>query len=194
MHSCFLATFNREHAQNSSEARIHILKFLEEHTKVYSEGEETYGPYTDYKKVVSGAEWYRVGGRWNGVLIVENDLFWKALERRGLTKPSYFDPSDTTLKEDADKTEIQKAWEEVGGRGISPVTEGIRIPIDGQEHDAMIVDDNIYDKFLACYEGKNEYAMDGMGDEHPNFADLDEDLVSRDFVGKKWIVVVDYHF
>ena len=54
----------------------------------------------------------------------------------------------------------------------------------GHEDDAMIVTQELYDNLLKEYEGTE----DG---EHN--ADLEYDSFSPDFVGKKWVVVVDYH-
>ena len=55
---------------------------------------------------------------------------------------------------------------------------------DGYEDDAMIVTEEIYNTLLKEYEGSKE------SEDH---ADLDHESVSLDFVGKKWVVVVDYH-
>ena len=55
---------------------------------------------------------------------------------------------------------------------------------DGFEDDAMLLTHEFYDGFLKEYEGRTESEY---------HADLDYDEASPNMVGKKWIVVVDYH-
>ena len=55
----------------------------------------------------------------------------------------------------------------------------------GYEDDAMIVDTEIYHGLLKEYEGA------AQSDFH---ADYEYDEVSSDVIGKKWVVVVDYHY
>ena len=54
----------------------------------------------------------------------------------------------------------------------------------GDADDAMLVTQELYDKLLKEYE---ELA------DSESTADLDYDPVSAEFIGKKWMVVVDYH-
>lgn len=54
----------------------------------------------------------------------------------------------------------------------------------GYEDDAAIVDEEIYEELLKGYEGTPD------SDEH---ADYEYDVVSPEIIGKKWVVVVDYH-
>jgi hypothetical protein len=54
----------------------------------------------------------------------------------------------------------------------------------GYEDDAVILTDSLYDALLKPFEGKVD------SDAH---ADLDFEEVSPAMIGKKWIVVVDYH-
>jgi hypothetical protein len=63
----------------------------------------------------------------------------------------------------------------------------------GYEDDAMLVTQQLYDTFLRSYEAYVFY-------EHPywsggvyEFRDLDGEYVNPDFIGRKWLVVVDYH-
>lgn len=55
----------------------------------------------------------------------------------------------------------------------------------GYEDDAMIVDENIYNEWLKPFDGRNH--------NKETFWDLNCYFVSEDFIGNKWIVVVDYH-
>jgi hypothetical protein len=55
---------------------------------------------------------------------------------------------------------------------------------DGYEDDAMLLTQELYDSVLTEYEGRE------ASDHH---ADLDRDDVSPAMIGRKWLVVVDYH-
>jgi hypothetical protein len=54
----------------------------------------------------------------------------------------------------------------------------------GYEDDAMVLSEELYDALL------NEYAGQRRSEYH---VDLDGEDVSREMVGRKWVVVVDYH-
>lgn len=70
----------------------------------------------------------------------------------------------------------------------------------GEDHDAVIVTNELYDAYLKPFEGDHEQFPSG---ECPGYIDLDEDTVSREThiapaieedSGKvKWLVVVDLH-
>ena len=54
----------------------------------------------------------------------------------------------------------------------------------GTADDAMLLTSALYDRFLAQYEG---FTVDG------EYVDLEGEQLSREFIGRKWLVVVDYH-
>jgi hypothetical protein len=54
----------------------------------------------------------------------------------------------------------------------------------GYEDDAMIITEELYDNLLKEYEGRVE---------SKHHIDLDYEPVSPEMIGKKWVVVVDYH-
>jgi len=59
----------------------------------------------------------------------------------------------------------------------------------GEEYDALPVTEELYDQFLAPYEGEIvAYENDALA-----FVDLDQEEVSRDFIGTRWVVILDYH-
>lgn len=59
----------------------------------------------------------------------------------------------------------------------------------GEEYDAQLVTEEIYDRSLAPYEGQIvAYEDDALA-----FVDLDQEEVSRDFIGTKFVTIVDYH-
>ena len=59
----------------------------------------------------------------------------------------------------------------------------------GNEEDAQLVTAELYERHLKPFEGAyEEYDEDGIG-----FVDVNNDEVNPDFIGRKWLVVVDYH-
>jgi hypothetical protein len=80
--------------------------------------------------------------------------------------------------------ELDAIWQALGGTGPNPYSRDRHLH-RGYPDDAMIVSEALYDALLAVNEGTDS---DGYG-----FADLDGDEVSRSFIGRKWLVVVDYH-
>jgi len=82
-------------------------------------------------------------------------------------------------------------WFVIGGRWTGDLV-GNKLGLEdmaiyGNEEDAQIVTKEIYEKFLKEYEGE-------WHDSDAYFCDLDEDEVSEDFIDKKWIVVIDFHY
>ena len=70
----------------------------------------------------------------------------------------------------------------------------------GHDDDAQVVTKELYDAFLKPFEEGAEGVhesdnSDGVLvlDEAPCFLDVDYDTVSADFIGKKWLVLVDLH-
>jgi hypothetical protein len=65
-------------------------------------------------------------------------------------------------------------WVEIGGRWANL--------LDGN---AERLTAELYDRFLLEYEGVTA--------DYDGFVDLEEEQLSREFIGRKWLVVVDYH-
>jgi hypothetical protein len=177
MHYRFLVTFNKDEAETSLEARSYVMDYLQENGFV---GEGRWGG--------GYADWFVIGGRWSGVLTLS------LLNQKKVTK-------------------VQKEFEETHGwwlGGQERVTEAQRreqmkaifyrefpdftgempywrnqYEAYGYADDAMVLTQELYDTLLKAYEGQ---------DESENHADLEYEPVSPAMVGKKWLVVVDYHF
>jgi hypothetical protein len=81
-------------------------------------------------------------------------------------------------------------WFVIGGRW-SGLLSGMRAKgrdrLDelGHKDDAMILTESIYERLLKGYEG--------IDSDDCEYADLEFERCSREMIGKKWIVVVDYH-
>ncbi len=86
-------------------------------------------------------------------------------------------------------------WFVIGGRWSGILTEkpeaetaqrSNQYDLAGTEDDAMIVTPEVYEKHLKQFEGQ-------YGESPAEWWDIEESEMSADFVGKKWVVVVDYH-
>ena len=55
----------------------------------------------------------------------------------------------------------------------------------GRYVDAAPLTEGLYDRFLAGFTQEDAWS---------GFADLDDEPLSRDFIGRKWLVVVDIHY
>lgn len=55
----------------------------------------------------------------------------------------------------------------------------------GRDCDAMLVTQELYEQHLKEFEGESAYDTE--------FVDLDYEVVSPDFIGRKWLVVCDFH-
>jgi hypothetical protein len=56
---------------------------------------------------------------------------------------------------------------------------------DGRDCDAMLITEELYETHLKQFEGQQAFDND--------FVDLEGETVSPQFIGRKWLVVVDYH-
>lgn len=161
MHFRAFFTFSRSCASNPDEAQNYLSNYLEEEG-FCSHGRWGAGP----------ADYFTIGGRWNGELInakIDPKLlscFYNTLKN---FHGEFFDPENNP--------DIKKISKEI--LGIDYYADRKKFP------NAAIVDQQIYDTFLKEHEGIYE--------DHEHFWDLEDECVSKDFIDNKWIVVVDYH-
>lgn len=55
----------------------------------------------------------------------------------------------------------------------------------GYEDDALLLTDDLYDEFLEQYEEWSKADTE--------YVDLEYEELDRSFIGRKWLVIVDYH-
>jgi hypothetical protein len=182
MHYRFLVTFNKKDADNSERARKLVYDTLHNEGFVYPDGRWSGGM----------ADWLVIGGRWSG------ELSRHSLARSITTQiydieqehdlqvwgTHYGDPEKQKQQRHFAKL-FQQMWDKAAPkeyRGIPYQRDTYKV--DGYADDAMILTRDIYDGLLKEYEGSEDSEY---------HADLDYEPVSPDMIGKKWIVVVDYH-
>ena len=181
MHFRFLVTCSRDEAQNSAEARAHIFDFLHEEGFC---GQGRWGGGV--------CDWFVIGGRWSGELSRHSWAREFTSQIAQMEKQHgvqvwgafYGDPEKECVQKEL-ATRIQQLWD-----AEAPVDyKGIPYQRDtyqenGYEDDAMLLTQELYDALLKQYEGQEDSEY---------HADLEYEAVSPEMIGKKWLVVVDYH-
>ena len=140
------------------------------------------------------ADWFVLGGRWSGMLrkTIMGQPYEDALEQEftELAKGTF--PSKLAERHrlaEEHKTALGRLWQRFGGTGSNPLTRSGYDEL-GADDDAMMIDRFLYDQFLNLYAGADRLIGD---DKLTDFADLDGDEDDESFIGRKWLVVVDYH-
>jgi len=179
MHYLMLITLAMEPGETSQDARDRTYGLLADDPSFCGEGGRFGSPIGD---------WFVIGGRWSGYLrktlmTFMGSPYRTALEERFPKLTGWYTHSDVAPHREA----LDALWREFGGTGPSPYNRNAYAEF-GYDDDALAVDRAIYDTFLERYRGKAD-CDDGSG----RFADLDGDEVSESFIGRKWLVVVDYH-
>jgi hypothetical protein len=181
MHYRFLVTFAAANAHDSAAARGHVSACLEE------EG------FCGTGRWGGGlADWFVIGGRWSGELsryswAKEITAQMVALEREHAVQvwgAFYGDAKKERIQQEL-AARFQRLWDTHAPEEY----KGIPIQRDtyqeaGYADDAMLLTQELYDALLKEYEGTEDFEY---------HADLEYDSVSPEMIGKKWLVVVDYH-
>jgi hypothetical protein len=158
MHSLMFVTLSMKPGETSLDARRRVQNLLLEDDSFCGDGGRFGSPLCD---------WFVIGGRWSGKLPM------------ALLGDAYQAAMGQLL--DRHRDALNQLWHLFGGTGEHPHN---RSDDDlGFDDDAMIVNQALYDRFLA-------------GDPSrfcETFADLDDESVDETFIGRKWLVVVDYH-
>ena len=126
-------------------------------------------------------DWFVIGGRWSGLLAetVMGGAFNDKV--RALADMNQKWLSKSVIDKHA--AELDAIWQSLGGTGPSPYSRSGYEEL-GYADDAMLLSKGLYAALLAEHEGEI------TGD---RYADLDGEELHPDFVGRKWLVVVDYH-
>ena len=181
MHFRFLVTCSRDEAQTSAEARGHVNSFLEE------EGFCSQGRWGG-----GMADWFVIGGRWSGELSRHSWAREVTGQIAQMEKQHgvqvwgafYGDPEKERVQKEL-AARIQQLWDAEAPDAFKGIPyQRDTYQNNGYEDDAMLLTRELYDALLKQYEGQED------SDYH---ADLEYEAVSQEMIGKKWLVVVDYH-
>lgn len=183
MHFRLLVTMNQSRAKTSSQAREVVFREL--------------GSDPDFSGDNGICDWFVIGGRWSGDLtnVQLSQAKLKALGKEFEKKHGWYINSENS-EEDRRRqyaTLFKKYFPSF--KGEIPAWRDT-YKHEGFDDDAQILTDKLYDAVLKQYEvnlGVVEKEYDGYKWKEHYYKDLDGDTISRDMVGKKWVVVVDYH-
>ena len=182
MHYRFFVTFNKEDAATSEEARGYVNEYLTE--------EGFCGQQGRWNGAL--ADWFVIGGRVSGELSRHSwakslyERMEKAEKAVGVQVwgASY---ADKTLqkKQKALAKLFTAAWKQEAPKEYRdiPINRSTYLEL-GCEDDATPLTQELYEALLKEYEGEEE------SEQH---ADIDGENISPAMVGRKWLVVVDYH-
>jgi hypothetical protein len=181
MHHLLLVTKSANCCDSAEEARSDIFSELQNDPSFCGEGGRFSSPICD---------WFVIGGRWSGHLQETDDYNYYEEAKKLLDKNDKNDFISMNDIENEDNRKLfQKDWEAHGKIGLHPYCRST-YEYDGYEDDCMLITPELYNKFLKEFEGENIHYDEF---EDPVFIDTDYDKVSPDFIGKKYICVVDYH-
>lgn len=181
MHHLLLVTKSADGFKSAEECKSSVKNELEQDSSFVNEDDGRFhGPICD---------WFVMGGRWSGHLqkIDGYDYYKSAMKLLGKKDGEYIHMSEIADKDNQEM--FQKVWEAHGKKGLHPLIRNT-YEDNGYDDDCMLVTQEIYDKLLKQYEGENVH-YDEYQD--PYFVDMDWEDVSPEFIGKKYICVVDYH-
>jgi hypothetical protein len=178
MHYRMLVTTSLQDGATSEDARCTVHDALVNDDSFCGTGGRFGHPLSD---------WFVIGGRWSGLLAetVIGETYRAAIIARFPEMAKEWWPHSLVC---AHRAELDDIWQAHGGTGPSPYT---RNGDDGLGHpdDAMLVTHDLYDALLAPYEGES-LVTDGS---HCEYVDLDDDPLGSTAIGRKWLVLVDYH-
>lgn len=175
MHHRLLITLAMEDGATSLDTRSSTRSKLLEDDSFCGEGGRFGSPLCD---------WFVLGGRWSGMLkeqLLGQD-FRDAFQREFPELATGWFATDLLEKH---RHALDQLWRRFGGQGAHPLTRSGYDEL-GDDDDAMLIDAALYERFLKEYRGFEFGA-------NSEFADLDGDAVDEGFIGRKWLVVVDYH-
>jgi hypothetical protein len=180
MHNLLLVTISMSAGATSEDARFRAHARLIEDDSFCGDGGRFGSPLCD---------WFIIGGRWSGVLR-ETLLGAKYQAAFQHTFPQFANKRYPRDLIDKHRDQLNQFWHRFGGKDDHPITR--RGGEFGCEDDAVLLDRRLYDHFLKDHAGMATN-LPGCG-ALCDFADLDDELLDESFIGRKWLVAVDYHY
>lgn len=132
-------------------------------------------------------DWFVIGGRWSGLLseTKRNDPYRAAMRELFPEMSRDFWPQSLV---DQNRQKLDALWHLHGGTGPSPYTRSGYEEL-GFPDDAQLLTAELYEDFLKDYEDESLVIQN----DHCKFVDFEDDVLSPDMIGRKWLVVIDYH-
>jgi hypothetical protein len=179
MHYLMLLTMTMLPGESSHDARHRAFNELLNDPSFCGDGGRFGSPLGDY---------FVIGGAWSGYLreIPLGQPYQQALRQEFPQFTAGYAPSKLIEEH---KDGLNQLWQRFGGTGSHPLNRRFSGEL-GQDDDALVVDDQLYGQFLEPHQGlcgTPPESADG------HVVDLDDDCIDASFIGRKWLVVVDYH-
>jgi hypothetical protein len=183
MHARLFVLFDKEEAEKPEDACVVADTMLEcngfaGHSGLFSE---------------SPSDWYVIGGRWSGALVwaqlgyEHEGEFWKKAEQEGI--------DGIPFVEGEVHKKLRRIFREMFPDYPADKPEPVARDCHSHyEDDAMTLDEPLA-KFLSelkRYPSETNEVHDG--DAYVDLSDPWEDYKLSDALGKKWLVVVDFHY
>lgn len=132
-------------------------------------------------------DWFVIGGRWSGKLAYMHigQRLQSALHTR-FPQLREKDSPESIAKQH--RAEFDAIWESCGGTAPNPYARTGYEEL-GHLDDAQLLTRELYDALLSKFEGESSV----QNESHCEFVDLEGESLSTDFIGRKWLIVVDYH-
>lgn len=185
MHYRLFVLTQKEHAKDSEEVRRYVYNELSSDPSFCGEGGRFGSPLCD---------WFVIGGRWSGELTkagLDQEKL-KAFEKEFGELYGWWTGGKGTVTEEIRAKQAVEVFKKYfpDFQGGHPYWRNSYAHL-GYKDDAMIVSKEIWGKVLKAYESV-DYRVE---DEDSDLAvvDLECDPISERVIGKKWLVVVDYH-
>lgn len=178
MHYLMLVTLTLPEIATSEQARWAVYDALSNDTTFCGDGGRFGVPVCD---------WFVIGGRWSGLLAetqIGKPFRDAVINRFPLMAENWWPHSLAEEHREA----LDAIWQANGGTGASPYTRRDASEY-GHDDDAMPLTTELYDKLLSVHHGEAIVCSEG----HCQYLDLDDEPLTPDAIGSKWIVVVDYH-
>ncbi len=177
MHQLLLVTLSLPKDNTSEAARESAFSQLVDDQSFCGEGGRFSCPLAD---------WFVIGGRWSGILreAALGQPYKDALEQEF---PQFTNGLFASTLGDDYKTGLDEIWQRFGGTRGHPLCRSNYDQL-GADDDAVLVDQFLYERFL-----KPGFTGSIHGTASPDVTDLDGDDIDESFIGRKWLVVVDYH-
>lgn len=178
MHFQMLVTLSQPAEMSSENVRHTVFESLQNDESFCGDGGRFGCPLSD---------WFVIGGRWSGFLAetLIGEAFRKALAARFPDLPQPICPAELATDR---QEELDALWAGCGGSVPNPYSRS-GYEEYGRDDDAMLLTRELYDRLLSEWEG-SATEQDGG---HCEYADLDGEVLPPEFIGQKWLVVVDYH-
>jgi hypothetical protein len=182
MHQLCYVVFDVDHAENSEEARQFVYDYLSSSRLFNTDSEECIG------------DWFVVGGRWSGELAklkLDSELLDNVEKEFGERYGWYTTAKvDTSTRLNQFKPIFYKKFPDY--KGDIPYWRD-SYQEQGYPDDAQIIDEKVYDEIIMREIAKRIERDNTDGYAHYMDLDQDVDLSPANTIGKKWIVVIDYH-